>query len=250
MQLHPQELADQIFSQLSELSAHRDRVNEFTLKRIQHDAERIKSHDPVAAYTALGCIAFLRHDTEEMLYNHQKALKFNDYDFHSNINFAVSLSNAGYFGLAYEYGKKAFNIAGPEHVEAAKEFLNHCKSAGKFQEAAELMQLLGKMKIEIPKDNVVVDGLKFVNSRNIDPELISDYFCLSTEIMKKNDIYPKNIRHWHYEDEEEEYFIKEIFIEASSEDVAQMNTELSELVTKKNYPTDLNMAFCVFFTAR
>lgn len=247
MSIQPQELAADIFERLHHCSANPEAVSDFVIRRLEVDAEKLIKENAIAAYTALGCISYLKHDTQAMLDNHQRALRLGENDFHSNINFAVSLCNSGRYVEACQYSQNALNITGGDDVRVLQQNCEHLASSGRFLDAYRYVAKLLVMKIEPRHEDFITAAANLIQEKSLEQELVSDYLCSVTDIMVKNDIYPTGEAFWDYFDDDH-HLVREVFVDVEPDKAAQMNLDLSKLVVSKNLPEDILSHFSNSFT--
>lgn len=82
-------------------------INELAIQRIIHEAEKIKSEDPLNYYYIMGAASCVRNREEDMHNYYQEALdQFGNYAL-THFNYAVSLHRLGYLFVAKEQVRKA-----------------------------------------------------------------------------------------------------------------------------------------------
>lgn len=247
MSIQPQELATDIFHRLHNCSKDPESVSEFELRRLKADTQRLLEVNAMAGYTALGCIAFLMHDTKAMLENHERAIKLGPYDFHSNVNFAVSLCNTGRYKECCDYSSTAVKIASKGDAYVLEQHCEHLATAGRFIDASNYVSKLLEMKVTPRHADIINEAAKQMRENSLDQDEVSDYLCAASEIMIEHDVYPSGEAMWDFYDETYQ-FVREVFINVEPEKAAGMNRALSRLVVSKNISEDILLMFSNSFT--
>ena len=84
-------------------------INEFQLKRIKIEVEKLKKDSPSDAYMVLGMVSCVEKDIENMHHNHLNAIKLNKcYDTISA--YAISLIKSELFQESYNQALKAYKL--------------------------------------------------------------------------------------------------------------------------------------------
>lgn len=95
-QAKPESKIQSIISELNEMAVHGDR-NEFTLKRLKIEADKIKSNDPEWAFTILGMIACIEKDIESVHRYHKNAIAYASSEKVAALQYYVSLYNLEFY---------------------------------------------------------------------------------------------------------------------------------------------------------
>lgn len=97
----------QIIAQLNEMVRSRD-ADEFTLRRLKSEAEKIKEKDPADAFSILGMIACIEKDIKSMHSHHKNAIAYSNESVRDLSQYVISLNNCRLFEDVYEYALKVF----------------------------------------------------------------------------------------------------------------------------------------------
>ena len=96
MSAAPKSKTSKLIEKMNDLVNRRDR-DEFTLRRIKSEAEKLRSSDAFNSYILLGMLASLANNVDEMRLNHLAALKLQPNDPTGNINYSTSLNNLCFY---------------------------------------------------------------------------------------------------------------------------------------------------------
>ncbi|MBC8432556.1 MAG: hypothetical protein H8D96_11640 [Desulfobacterales bacterium] len=100
----------QIIAQLNELIQRKD-ADDFTLKRLKAEAEKIKENNLVDAFSILGMIACIEQDIENLHSYHKSAITYSNESARELSHYVVSLINSKLYEDAYKYSLKVFKKA-------------------------------------------------------------------------------------------------------------------------------------------
>jgi tetratricopeptide (TPR) repeat protein len=244
----PEKVAEQLFEKLHQLSIEPSKVSPFVLTQIKNEAKKLITSDAAAAYTALGCVAYFEHKTEDMLKHHKNSIRLSPSDYHVNVNYAVSLENTGRYGEAAERSIAALDFIGQDDVAILRQASEHAFSAGLFRFADEYNKQLSKLKKTPVHTSSVSFGCDLIDIYDFNEKDVKAYFCAPTTVLTRNDVYPKGESNWEI-DSDIKQFVREIFIDVVPEKVAAMNVELSKEVIKLRLPPELLSVFSCSFSA-
>jgi len=83
-------------------------IDEFTMKRLKSEAEKLKGKDAAAAFSVLGMIACIEEDIESMHSHHKNAITHSNEDIGDLYQYVVSLMNCKLYQEAYVYALKVY----------------------------------------------------------------------------------------------------------------------------------------------
>ena len=103
----PTPKSEEILTSLAAMANEID-PNGFELKRLEREARKLLNVDAVSGYTALGAIASLRGDVEDVHAHHKRALNLSGESAEALHNYAASLTKLGEFTEALEVARRAY----------------------------------------------------------------------------------------------------------------------------------------------
>lgn len=132
MAVQPQTKYNEIIKDINTLI--HNGVDEFSIRRLQHDAEALVKVDAAQGYMALGAIAALQNDVDSVRNWHEKSLRLQQANPEFNYNYAVSLQRVGLNSEAARYAEIAVNLGGHDDSHVTL-FLETSIGMGKFMSA-------------------------------------------------------------------------------------------------------------------
>ena len=103
----PAPTSEKILASLAAMANEID-PNGFELKRLEREARKLLNVDAVSGYTALGAVASLRGDVEDVHAHHKRALNLSGESAEALHNYAASLTKLGEFTEALEVARRAY----------------------------------------------------------------------------------------------------------------------------------------------
>ena len=237
----------ELLNQLADLVESPDVIDEFTLRRLTREAETLIAIDPVNAYIALGRIAELKLDVEEVHSNFERAMRMSKQDSLVWEDYAKSLSLLGYYLEAANLVKAQLNknISNLELLDVAIEI---CVTAGLFTVAHNLVEIFNKKSQEYTSTNTLNNIIAFMQKLQITEDMLAPLFKVHFDILRKHDVILRktinspqivNIEC----DKHLQEFRYEIYIPKSVEEVCEMADELAEAVAEIDLHPDVAYHF-------
>ena len=114
-----------------------DEPDDLVLRRVEREAQGLMAADPVGAHTALGVLASLRGDAEDVRHHNDIALQQSGRSADTLNNYSVCLLQIGEAVEAFEFAREAFRRAPDNSVVLRQSILAAIESA-RFREACDL----------------------------------------------------------------------------------------------------------------
>ena len=214
--------------------------DEFSLRAIQRDAERLKFVNAYEAYMILGVVACLRGDQEAMHEAHQKAIKRVPHDPIAYINYATSLMNTGQITGAIDQAKQACAVA-PHDPDALNNLVALLKNIGRYREAFALLNDLRKVSPEQCESlsTVIVEGKQLLETFGISDDERQEVAQWAAMILQRNNASVAIPRTTFLLNEGgDKPGIATVFhvVDASPETVVDMNEQFAESIIEANNP--------------
>ena len=115
-----------------------DAIDEFALRRIEADAEKLMCTDVAGAHLALARVAALRWDIDEMIRRYELAVTLRDSVF-ARCDYADSLTLVGEIGEAFEVAREASSRA-PDNPTVLRHAIEAAVQNARFREAQKLCE--------------------------------------------------------------------------------------------------------------
>lgn len=119
-------------------------VDDFVLRRIDRDARRIMTADPVYANIVLGAVAALEGRTGDVRKHFEIALQQSENSAEVYCNYSSALRNLGETIESFEMAKQAFQRA-PDDPGVLRDLIAAALDSAHFREASALQDRLGKL---------------------------------------------------------------------------------------------------------
>lgn len=120
-----------------------DAIDEFALRRIEADAEKLMGTDAAGAHLALARVAALRWDFDEMTRRHELALTLRDSAF-TRCDYSSSLTLVGEIDEAFEIAREARTRA-PDDLMVLRHAIEAAVQGAQFREAQTLCDRWSKL---------------------------------------------------------------------------------------------------------
>ena len=125
-----------------------DAIDEFALRRIEADAEKLMLTDAAGAHLALAKVAALRWDVDEMTRRHELAITLRDSAF-SRCDYSDSLTLIGEIDEAFEVAREASSRA-PDDLDVLRQAIKSAVQDARFREAQKLCNRWSKLSPQEP----------------------------------------------------------------------------------------------------
>ena len=163
MTLAPALKTDQLLSELM-LAIHRHPLDEFTIRRIETQAETLRQTSPEDYFMLKGACATARLDGEAMKSWFQRAVQFNSADSDTWYNFAVSCSILGYVEETRSAISEAINRFDGS-LDTLQQSYSCLMQTGALRSAANLAPLARKCGVDLETDEVVASMADAIEER-------------------------------------------------------------------------------------
>ena len=221
----PATKAAELIRSLAEL-AEETEPNEFELKRLEREAEKLLKVDAVAGHTALGAAASLRGDTREVHYRHRLAAKLSGESAETPYNYAASLTKLGEFTDALEIARRA-NSRAPANPDVFGGLVAASVITGHFREACELINTWNGANPErrfVP-DSPVETILSAVDRDVFTEERLREVLAVAHEVLRSSKMRMGRVE-VHADEHEPDSFLCEYFVMASPKRAEDLNETL------------------------
>ena len=221
----PAPTSEKILASLAAMANEID-PNGFELKRLEREARKLLNVDAVSGYTALGAVASLRGDVEDVHAHHKRALNLSGESAETLHNYAASLTKLGEFTEALEVARRAYarNPADPtvlDGVVSASIFTGH------FRESYELVSRWNGSNPERPYSlNSPVEAILSAVRREIFTEVrLQEVLAIAHETLRSSKVRTSRAE-VHADEHEPDSFLFECFVVALPEKAEDLNEEL------------------------
>ena len=201
-------------------------LNEFEVKKLEREAERLVKADAESGYTVLGVIAAMRGDADGAHAYHKMVLKLTGESANTLYNYATSLAKLGEHAKALEFSRRAYarNPADPTMLHRA---IAASIFTGNFREASDLGREWNESD---PKyrhaPDPVVDAICSATEREIfTEERLQEVLGIAHEVLRSSKMRALGVE---IQDDEHEpdSFLYEFFVFASPDEAEVLNAKL------------------------
>ena len=249
MSAAPKTKASKLIEKMNDLVNRRDR-DEFTLRKIRKEAEKLRSSDAFNAYILLGMLASLENDVDEMRLNHLAALKLRPDDPNANFNYSTSLNNLCFYSEAREFAVKAY-LGGPGNLQILSSLIEICVRSGRIREARKWLRKIEKLEPEvvIENKNIILEAYDLFSEFDVSDDDVEEILRLSLSALHHNKVVPTKIIIETLSDEES-YWLNYMFeVQRPPADIVELNFEAAERLANSEIPARATDAVIVTFTS-
>ncbi|WP_353573155.1 hypothetical protein [Candidatus Albibeggiatoa sp. nov. BB20] len=222
-------------------------VDEFTIARLTHEAEKLMKVDAVMAYVALGRIATLKSDIKGIHENFKQAIKLVKQDAFIEQDYAASL---GMMGYQIESGKilKSLFDRNLLNLKELDEAIASCFYCNLFITSYGILKQYKKKAasktFSIDNEIIMQDTVLFMEQLNITEEMLEPLFATHFDILRKYKViqrlgFSMGKQVYISFDQNSNEFRYEIYIDKSIDEVCEMADELAEAVAELDLPADV-----------
>ena len=221
----PAPTSEKILASLAAMANEID-PNGFELRRLEREARKLLNVDAVSGYTALGAVASVRGDVEDVHAHHKRALNLSGESAEALHNYAASLTKLGEFTEALEVARRAYarNPAAPTTLDRA---IAAAIFTGNFREACDLGR---KWNDSDPKyrhaPEWVVDAICSATERGIfTEERLQEVLGIAHKVLRSSKVRTLRVE---VQDDvhEPDSFLYEFFVLAAPDKAEDLNEEL------------------------
>lgn len=219
-------------------SAMGEVVSSFELKRWERDAKSSMATNPADAHMALAGIAFLRRDYDTAVRHHELSIGVAPVRALALANFASGLANMGRPLKALEVAKSVFETDKAD-LGILRNIIDYACDAGRYLEAHHWVEYA---RSHLPTDDAdrlfsgciaLPDGLTdrivpFVTESGLDDQVISQVYSVAYELLYRERIWVPHVVPCVERDEGFPWLNVFFIIDASVEDIVDLNFELAE----------------------
>ena len=200
--------------------------NNFKLRQLEREAEKLLKFDAVAGYTALGAVASLRGDIEAVHSRHGAALKLSGDSPETLHNYGASLAKVGEFTQALEVARRAHSRA-PADPGVFDGVVTASLYTGHFREAYDLVNKWNGAHPERPyaPDSPVEAILSAVDREVFTEERLQEVVAIAHEVLRSSKMRTGRVE-LHVDEHEPDYFLFECFVMTSPEKAEELNEAL------------------------
>ena len=221
----PAPKSEEVLASLAAMANEID-PNGFELKRLEREARKLLDVDAVSGYTALGAIASLRGDVEDVHSHHKRALNLSGESAEALHNYAASLTKLGEFTEALEVARRAYARA-PADPAVLDGVVSASIFTGHFREACDLVSKWNGANAErpYPPDSPVEAILSAVGRRIFTEERLQEVLAIAHETLRSSKVRTTRAE-VHADEHEPDSFLYECFVVASPEKAEDLNETL------------------------
>ena len=168
MTAQPQTVAASLFERLNHF-AKKDKVPSISLARFRRDAEALKKVDALTAYTALGAIAALENQLQEVLVNYRAAQHLN-MGFHEYQNFHIAFWRVFDFEHSKETMDKALSVCQLDDARQLNIAIENCSHMMQLSNVARLNDAARRIRA----DNVVNPIAERIQQSGLPESILQD----------------------------------------------------------------------------
>lgn len=235
---------DQLFEEINRLHfAHA--IDEFTLIRLEKEAQKLLNVDAFHAYQLFGTLAGFKNDVVNLHKDYNKALKLvvtSQDSAKALSNYAASLFNMGYFSEAAELSVKSYEYNPPSEVIVLVS--SRFAYAGLIHKAADLIR-----KHNLIEFHFVFQVEQFMDEHSVTDEQLQKLIEIAISVLHEHQFFDfrNSISVEFAEDEDSKWLRYAIKVDRSVEEIVEMDYELAHKlayeVAKSNLPTELILNF-------
>lgn len=244
--MQPLPKSSALLSEIHSLLDNHVEVDEFTIRRLTRETNKLVKSDPVMAYVALGSIAVLQVDVEKVHYYFNQAINIQE-----NItvwnNYCVCLGSLGYTIEAGELLKKLSFKQNISDLKFLFNGVNLCSEAGLFFTSFNFLLKYNKLSSKKAHSltESIISTISFMEKLNLKEEMLIPLFDVHSQILRKYDVIErlspmkdfKQINYYYSKEYNE--FRYEIYIDKPVDEVCEMADELAEAVAELDLPADV-----------
>lgn len=249
MSAAPKTKASKLIEELNVL-LHQGERDEFTLRRIKSEAEKLRSSDAFNAYILLGMLASLENNVDEMRMNHLAALKLQPNEPNANFNYSTSLNNLCFYSEAREFSVKAY-LGGPGNLQILSSLIEICVRSGRIREARkwlERFQALSPKKVN-ENEGLILEANELLDDGCVSDDEVEEILELSASALRSNKVIPNRVGIETLSDEES-YWLNYMFeVQRPPADIVELNFEAAERLANSEIPARATDAVIVTFTS-
>ena len=219
----PQTVAASLFERLNYF-AQKDKVPSLAIAGLRRDAEALKKVDALTAYTALGAIAALENQPQEVLANYCAAQHLN-MGFHEYQNFHVAFWRV----FDFEHGKEAMdNALKVCQLDDTRQLSIAIENASHMMQLSNVVRLNDAAR-RIHADNIVNPIAERIQQLGLPEDVLQNLAERVYRHLMNHKIYvPKSILY-----QEDDYFLVRLYVSGYA-DVAQLAALQDEIYTMQN----------------
>jgi hypothetical protein len=217
------------------------KVDEFTLLRLEKDAQKLLRVDPFNAYQLLGMLSCFKGKINDMHESYKKALNLAITKEDKELvldNYAASLYNTGYFSQSAELSSKIYNISFP--VKLIESINDRFFYAGLFHQVANFSR-----KYNLPSNSFIFKIESFIDKYNIKDEQIQKVIKIAISVLHNHHIF--NFHNAVYlelsSDESSTWLSYIIKVNRPVEEIVEMDYELACALAEEDFSSDLLLHF-------
>lgn len=241
----PKTKASELIEKVNAL-LNREERDEFTLRKIKIEAEKLRPSNAFSAYVLLGMLASLEDDVDEMRANHLAALKLRPNDPVGNLNYSTSLVHLGFYSEAREYALKAY-----EGNRGSATFLSllidRCYKSGRVQQAKGWIHEWETLNPEQDHDlkNSILAANELLKEDGIGDEVVEELVELSLDVLRRNNFHPDGVDIEFLADEDSRWLNYTFIVRQSPDIIVNLIFESAKELAMSNIPSQATDAVIV-----
>lgn len=240
-----------LFEQLGELlaSGHGSRSQQETLTHLKNKANRLlKSEEVIDAYIALGILASLEGQIEQLHANYKQALHRSPYLLSTMASYASSLAYVGYFSEAADLMLQAYHTSENKSTYL-DDTICFCGIAGRFH---QIGKLLLNVNDTVSRSNqthrlcqLAEEVIAFMDEKEVGDEELEKLIKLTMSVLHQHHIYvaSNHIQMSLFADASYKWFHYGVLVPESVETVLDLDVELASKIDSENLSKNLTSYF-------
>ncbi len=233
--------SNQLLQELSQLHSMRN-IDQFTLKRLQKEAQSLLKSDPLNAHLFLGALAGLKGERSSIHENYKQALTLAPTNPNNAIvlsNYITSLLDIGSFSEAVEPVIKAYDYKLP----ISEIVTTILAKAGLFHRVAELIR---QDHLVVAADSFIFRTERFMDQHGVSDAELQKLIEIAISVLHAHrffDFRSTRIITEFAEEEDSQWFRYVIKINCSVEEIVDLKYELACQLAEDDLSTELLLNF-------
>lgn len=243
----PDTKGQELFRILNEVRAEAE-IGEFTLQKIERDAENLLKTNAYLGYLALQAVAALRGDVEKVHCNHKRALALANRNPEPYHNYASSLWSLGYLTEAQEAAKSGWEMD-KDNAMMIEDLISLCAFTGHFSDALRFSQEWHTRHPKNPYtiEHDIAEAITRVTRCGSTAEAgVQEILTITHGILQSANVRVLDIEFYNDHIESNAVFYK-CYIAASTEEGLELNNKFDKEIINRSDP--MENTGCEFTTA-
>lgn len=237
MEPQPKSESAQLLEDIS-VAANNGNMSDFMFHSFKRRADSLRQIDAVAASMALGALACVKYDLEDMHYWHKNAILLAPHHIPVYGNYAVSLEHVFMFKEAYDIAMQGYDIA-KDDLHLLNIAIDFAAKGGYFHEANALLDDWHKLSPEVTQhsESLIEGALDLLKEYDIEQDEIVDAIKIASDLFLEKKVLSKSFDMSVAEEEETPYISYKFGIDANPEEVFELEYLLADRLAEPYPPS-------------